>query len=128
MEITGIITHVLPVESGVSQNTGNEWKRQTVVLRTEEQYPKDVAINLNKNHIDSIAVGEKVTFSINITSREYQGKWYTQVEEWKINKQPQAQAQVNWTAPPPITAASATTAAIPPQPGGFQQQSDDLPF
>ncbi|MEG1289538.1 MAG: DUF3127 domain-containing protein [Bacteroidaceae bacterium] len=90
MEIKGTIVTVLPVESGISQNTGNEWKRQTVILATEGQYPKNVAIILGKDLIGTIVVGETLDISINIESREYKEKWYTSISGWKISR-PQAQ-------------------------------------
>ena len=43
MEVTGKITNILPIQSGVGKN-GNEWKKQEIIIQTEEQYPKNICI------------------------------------------------------------------------------------
>jgi len=84
MEITGKITNILPIQSGTGK-TGNEWKKQEIIIQTEEQYPKSICITLWGNTIsDKIKLDEKIKASIDIESREYQGKWYTTVKAWKI--------------------------------------------
>jgi hypothetical protein len=62
-----------------------------------------------------ISVGEKITASINIESREYNGRWYTDVRAWKISK---ASGNNSGTEAPPIDASFAPDAV----------GSDDLPF
>lgn len=37
MEIRGKIFQVLPLQSGVSQSSGREWKKQEYVLETNDQ-------------------------------------------------------------------------------------------
>jgi len=84
MELTGIITNILPIQSGTGK-TGNEWKKQEIIIQTEEQYPKTICITLWNNTIDSkIKQDDKIKASVDIESREYQGKWYTTVKAWKI--------------------------------------------
>jgi len=84
MELTGKITNILPIQSGVGKN-GNEWKKQEIIIQTEEQYPKSICITLWGNTIsDKIKLDEKIKASIDIESREFGGKWYTTVKAWKI--------------------------------------------
>ena len=84
MELTGKIINILPIQSGMGKN-GNEWKKQEIIIQTEEQYPKSICITLWGNTIDNnIKQGDKIKASIDIESREYQGKWYTTVKVWKI--------------------------------------------
>jgi len=84
MEITGKITNILPIQTGVGK-TGNEWKKQEIIIQTEEQYPKSICITLWGNAIsDKIKQGDKIKASIDIESREFNGKWYTTVKAWKI--------------------------------------------
>ena len=42
MEIKGRIIHVMPLQSGIGQVSGKEWKKQEYVLETQEQYPRKV--------------------------------------------------------------------------------------
>ncbi len=90
LEINGTITHVLPIESGVGKN--GEWKRQDFVVKTQGQYSRTIAINLSGKSLDFaeksglLSVGMAVNCHINVESREYNGRWYTQVTAWKIEK------------------------------------------
>lgn len=83
MEITGTIKQILPMQSGTGKN--GTWKKQEVIIETEGQYPKTVCIaTMNKNADRLFTLGEKLTFHIDIDSREFNGKWYTNVTAWKI--------------------------------------------
>ena len=84
MELIGKITNILPIQSGVGKN-GNEWKKQEIIIQTEEQYSKNICITLWGNTISSnIKQDDKIKASIDIESREFGGKWYTTVKAWKI--------------------------------------------
>ncbi|MDR0537516.1 MAG: DUF3127 domain-containing protein [Tannerellaceae bacterium] len=88
MEITGKIVLALPATEGVSR-TGNRWKKQEFVLETQEQYPKKVCFGLfGSDRIDQAAIreGEVITAFIDIESREFNGKWYTNVNAWKVER------------------------------------------
>lgn len=86
MEIQGRVIDILEPKSG--QSARGEWKKQEFVVETEETYPKKVCIvNWNdKIDISALSKGEKVTVSVNVESREYNGNWYTDVKAWKVEK------------------------------------------
>jgi hypothetical protein len=86
MEITGTVISLLPLQSGQGKN--GTWKKQEFILETPGQFPKKVCLSLWGEKVDEtrINVGEKITASINIESREYNGRWYTDVRAWKIAK------------------------------------------
>ena len=83
MEIKGKVTSVGAVQKG--QGKKGEWQKQTVVVETEGQYPKNVALTLWNDKVGSATYGEAITASIDIESREFNGKWYTEVKAWKID-------------------------------------------
>ena len=84
MDLTGKITTILPLQSGIGKN-GNDWKKQEIIIQTEEQYPKSICITLWGNTIsNNIKQDDKIKASIDIESREFNGKWYTTVKAWKI--------------------------------------------
>lgn len=87
MEISGRIIQILPIQKGTNKN-GNEWRKLEFVIETEAQYPKKVIIMLWGDKIDqfSLAEGQKITASVDLESREYNGRWYTEVRAWKIVK------------------------------------------
>jgi len=86
MDITGKIIAVLPQTSGQGKN--GLWRSQDYVLETADQYPKKVCFNLFNDKIDQfpLAIDETVTVSFDIESREYNGRWYTTVRAWKVDK------------------------------------------
>jgi len=81
--IQGKIIHLLPLQSGTGQN--GEWKKQEAVVETEGQYPKKICITFfNKALTDEVELGNRITVTVNLDSREYNGKWYNQINAWKI--------------------------------------------
>lgn len=102
MEIKGKVLQVLPTESGTSRN-GNQWQRAALIVETAEnaKFPKKLKIVNMKNAeiFAKIAVGEEVVFKAEVESREYNGRWFTEVTCWSWEvlqaapQQAQAQAQ-----------------------------------
>jgi len=85
MEIKGRIFKVMDIESG--QGKSGEWKKQNFCIETDGKYPKKVCIQLfGKDKIEKydLRIGAEVTVSIEIESKEYNNKWYTQISAWKI--------------------------------------------
>ena len=115
MEIAGTVVNVLPLQSGQGKN--GTWKKQEFVIETPGRYPKKVIMNLWGDKADEIkvAVGDKITASINLESREYNGRWYTDVRAWKVVKQNEGSRE---SAPPPTDDSFIPDA----------DASDDLPF
>ena len=86
MEVTGTIINILPLQSGTAK-TGNEWKRQDIIIQTEENYPKTICLSLWGDLINETPKqGSKARFHFNLESREFNGKWYTDVRAWKIEQ------------------------------------------
>jgi hypothetical protein len=86
MDITGKVLNLLPLQSGQGKN--GVWKKQEFILETPGQYPKKVCLSLWGEKVDEIKLtpGEIITASVNIESREYNGRWYTDVRAWKVAK------------------------------------------
>lgn len=86
MEITGEIIECIPVKSGQSAN--GEWRKQEYVLQTDGQYPKKICFMAWGEKIEQFAIqeGETVQVSIDLESREYNGRWYTDVKAWKVSR------------------------------------------
>ncbi|WP_291777351.1 DUF3127 domain-containing protein [Cecembia sp.] len=86
MEISGKIVQVMPEINGTGRN--GQWRKQEYILETEGNYPKKVCLVVWGDGIDQFAVkqGDQVNAFIDIESREYNGRWYTDVKAWKIEK------------------------------------------
>ncbi len=129
MEVIGKIIVALPQQSGTSA-AGNAWKKQEYVLETEETYPKKVHFDFFGERADQFAwikIGDRIRLSFDIESREYNGRWYTNIRGWKADKVDDAAAATPAAAAPFQAAAPAAQAAPMPD---FTQNSgtDDLPF
>lgn len=148
MEITGKLIQKLPVQSGVS-SSGNNWSKAEFVIETVEQYPKKVCSNLwgdRAKALDQFQLGDLITVSFDLESREYNGRWYTDVKAWKVEAatpaavapspaygqqgfapQPQQYAQQGYVQPqqpfyPPQGYVQPQQPVYPPQPQGYAPQ------
>ena len=77
MEIKGRIIEILPLKTGQSAN--GEWRKQEFILETESNYPKKICFMAWGEKIDEFAIkqGETLKVSVDLESREYNGRWYT---------------------------------------------------
>jgi hypothetical protein len=116
MEISGKIIAVLPIATGQGKN--GTWRSQDYVLETADQYPKKVCFNLFNDKIDQfpLSIDDQVNMSFDVESREYNGRWYTTIRAWKVEK------GVVSAAP----AAAAPVASFNAAPGAGE--GSDLPF
>ena len=129
MEIQGKVIAVLPERSGVSAR--GEWKSQTYVIETQEQYPKKMAFDVfggDRIVNFDIHLGEVINVSFDIDAHEYQGRFFNQIRAWavsKVSQQAAAQAPAGVAQP----SAPYTPPAQPYQPqSAAPSSSDDLPF
>lgn len=117
--IKGNIVNILKIESGVSR-AGNEWKKQEFVVETQEQYPRKICFTLfneKTSMLEGFSAGQEVEVSFNVESREYNGKWFHNINAWKIEP---AQTGNQQETPPEYREED-----IPPEP---EDDSNDLPF
>lgn len=86
LKLTGTVKQILEIQSGESKN--GPWKKQDFILETPGKFPRQVCVTQWGDQIDknNIQVGETLTVSIDIQSREYNGRWYTDVKAWKVEK------------------------------------------
>lgn len=122
MDFEGKVLEILPAVTG--QSARGTWERQTVVFeQPNKQYGKELAVTfMNKGQeVANLRVGENYIVSFDIESRNYQGKWYTDVRAWRVQ--------------PVQSAAAAPVADMPPfveepQPSYAAGAGvvDDMPF
>jgi hypothetical protein len=86
LKIAGKVVSVLEIQSGDGKN--GPWKKQDFILETPGKYPRNVCVTQWGDLIDqnNIKEGDEITAHIDLQSREYNGKWYTDVKAWKIEK------------------------------------------
>ncbi|MEM9172686.1 MAG: DUF3127 domain-containing protein [Pseudomonadota bacterium] len=98
MELSGKITSVLPEKNGTSAR--GPWRKQEYVIEIPGDYPKQVCFMVWGDKIDQFKIeeGQELTVHIDLESREYNGRWYTDVKAWRVTK---SDSQPGDSAPPP---------------------------
>ena len=135
MEIIGKAIAALPVKSGVSQRTGEQWQSREYVIETQEQYPKKMCFEVfgtDKLKEFNIRNNDLIKVHFDITAREYNGKWYNSIRAWKVEHVNQdgsaAGATANQVAASSPQAQSPRTPATQAAAPAAKESEDDLPF
>jgi hypothetical protein len=116
MDLTGkikLINQIQTFDSGFS-------KREFVVT-TNEQYPQDVKFEVVKDKcslLDKYAPGNDVKVSFNIRGNEYQGKYFVNLQAWRIEAAQDTAPQGSIAAPQEAENPFNNTL----------EEGDDLPF
>ena len=132
MEIIGKAIAALPVKSGVSQRTGEQWQSREYVIETQEQFPKKMCFEVfgtDKLKEFNIRNNDLIKVHFDITAREYNGKWYNSVRAWKVEHVNPDGSAVGATATP-AAAPAPQAPAVPNQSAApaAHESEDDLPF
>jgi hypothetical protein len=116
MELKGKVVQLLPLQSGMGKK--GPWKKQEFIVETQGQFPKKVCLSVWGDKVDqfNVAVGQSINASIELESREYNGRWYTEARAWKLDRS----ASSNSDMPPPP--------ADEPFMADSNNTSEDLPF
>ena len=127
MDIKGKIIQKMEPVGGVSK-AGNQWKKQEYVLETLDSYPKKVKFDFFGDRADQypLEVGDVITLSYDIESREFNGRWYTDIRGFKAVKVDPAAAGAG--APAPYPAAAGGPAPAPAPDAGMAPVADQPPF
>lgn len=119
MEFEGIVYRVLPVVKGTSQR--GEWVKQEVVFELPGEFNRKLCVGFwgdKAQEAGTLKPGEKVSVAINLESREYNGRWYTEARAWKLTR----------------VVAQPAAAPMPDMPPFAEEEpyandpADDLPF
>jgi hypothetical protein len=113
--LTGKLLQILTQQSGTGKN--GPWVKQDFILETEGEFPRKVCISAWGDKAKEVAEfreGEELEVHVNIESREFNSRWYTDVKAWKFERTTPGESIV----PPPAFKDE----DIP------LIQEDDLPF
>lgn len=112
LELEGRIVRKLNVQTGTSSR--GAWSKQEFIFEYQEgNFPTQICMNVwgedKVKDLEKYQVNDKVKISFNLSSREYNGRWYTDVRAWRIEpsgtvRQPASSAAHGADVPPPIDA------------------------
>lgn len=86
MILQGIVIQLLPTEVGTRKN-GGQWNKQGYIVEYgDDKYPKQVAVYLwgDLATNNPLTLGAEVELDVDLESREYNGRWYTEVKCWRV--------------------------------------------
>ncbi len=129
LEIEGTLSQKMPVASGTSAR--GPWAKQEFILEFPDGNftAKACFTAWGQDKVQELAkyqVGDKVKVSFNLKSREYNGRWYNDLQIWKIapaGAQPAPQA-----VPPQASAWQETPPAPTLEDMPADESGEDLPF
>ncbi|MBR1569154.1 MAG: DUF3127 domain-containing protein [Bacteroidales bacterium] len=134
LELEGTIRQKMAVQSGTSAR--GQWAKQEFILEFPDgNFTSQACFTAwgqdKVQELDKYQAGDRVKVSFNLKSREYNGRWYNDLQMWRIapagGEQPAAPAPSYQSAP-----AQAPAYQAPPAPSledmPADNPEDDLPF
>jgi hypothetical protein len=84
MNIKAKLLQLLPLQTGMGKN--GQWRKQDIIVETEGQYPKKICISIwgDKINEKQLIIDNQLDIDFELESREFNGKWYTDIRAWKI--------------------------------------------
>lgn len=135
MDLECKIVNKLGVQTGRSAR--GEWSKQEFIVEYQDgNYPAQVCMNVwgqdKVNDLAAYNVGDRIKVSFNLSSREFNGRWYTDVRAWRIERADASAPAAAPAAAPRAAAAPAAPAPVAPAPTAedvaVDIEVDDLPF
>ena len=130
MEVIGKVVQLGTLTEGSSPR--GPWKKQELIIETLEQFPKKICLmcwNDRVNDANGFFVGQTIKAQISIESREFNGKWYTDVRAIRLDvDQPTAQPVAPQLQQQPLQ--QPMQQPLPPMNEEYfaSDNGDDLPF
>lgn len=125
MEFEGTVVAVLPVVKGTSAR--GEWIKQEVVFEQPGDFGRKICVGFwgdRAQDAGTLKPGEKVSIAANVESREYNGRWYTEVRAWRMSRVTAQPAAVPPAEDfPPLDSLTSEEGA-----SSGASEVDDLPF
>ena len=103
LKVVGKITKVLPPQSGTSK-AGNPWVKQLFLVDNGDKYNNLFCFELFKDEkVQAFnqynKVGDHVEVMFNVNCNEYNDKYYTSLQAWKVSMADAGDIEVNGAEP-----------------------------
>ena len=88
LKIKGTIKEILQVEKGTSK-AGKDWQKQNFIIDTGAKYNPEICFQIfGEDKLENLKkynkVGQEVEVSFNVSSREYNGKYFHNLDAWMV--------------------------------------------
>ena len=131
----GIVSTILPAQTGTSAR--GEWHSQNVVfeMQNNSPYTRKVSVKFfnKRDEVARLVTGAAYKVTFDVESREFNGRWYTDVIGRRVEPKEAAQmAQAPYSESIPVAPVAPMAAPMPTEEPTMPAQSapaiDDLPF
>ena len=118
LKIEGVVKVIMD-----TQTFDSGFSKREFVITTKEQYPQDIKLEAVKDKtamLDSLSEGDDVEVSFNVRGNEYNGRYFINLQAWKIKGGESAGNS---------SPAAEDTSGLPPSDlEPMAEGEDDLPF
>jgi hypothetical protein len=136
IKLTGRIAEVLPMNTGVSQRTGNQWMSQDYIFEyfmwSGQQRATQLCVrifgedNIKRHNLQPLEENVTLTLRLESTKNQESGRWFTEVRVTNVERAGQQTAQ-HPAQPRQAQAAEGQAPQQQQQPQG-EGENDGLPF
>lgn len=134
MDFTGKIVRVFDPVSGTSK-AGKEWKKREYLIEipNENFAPRQIFFSFFGDRADQFILqgGKDYKISFDINSREFNGRWYTDITAWKAEPVETAAASKGVSQPDSLSDDPFNTPSVPANDFVMENSgdiNDELPF
>jgi len=106
-------------------------KREFVVTTAHDKYSQDIKFEVSKDKcstLDSLKVGQDVQVHFNIRGNEHNGRYYINLQAWKIDAESRDPNQNGARPPEGARSPEYGKKEQPRDNGGAQPDDEDIPF
>jgi len=119
-----------------TEQKSERFQAREFVVETQEQYPQFVKFQLVQEKCelaDSYNEGDRVRVHFDLRGREWNGKYFTNLNAWRMEAadaaaSPGAQTSPSSTAPATAAVVAPSTSTSPSTPAPQADFDDDIPF
>jgi hypothetical protein len=82
LKVTGKVVHI-----GAIETVSDKFKKRIIAVETSGEYPQTVAVEFTQDKcelLDKYSVNEEITIYFNLRGREWNGKYFTNLNGWRI--------------------------------------------
>ena len=87
LSIKGVLIKKNEIEN-IENKEGKKWTKQTFLIKTSAEYNNNICFQLFGEEkiklLENYQLGENIEVSFNISSREYNNRYYHNIDAWKI--------------------------------------------
>jgi len=126
MDFEGVVYRILPAVKGTSAR--GEWTKQEVILELPGEFSRKLCVSFwgdKTRELEGVKEGEVLTLSANVESKEFNGRWFTEVRAWRLSRKAAEQGAAG--GPGAAAGQDMPPYSVDEAPAGGNDV-DDLPF